>query len=290
MGHDIGPILVTGASGYLGGRIVAELSRIGVSSVPLSRQGMAGYPPCDMTDPDALSAFICNHNTQSVIHCAAKVPSSGDDYTDESAATESLKIVENLIAAEPRHIVFTSSMTVYPADIKIPVSENDATPPSSGYGGGKRRAEIAFFEKYKGVASILRLPELFGPPRAGGLLHNVAHALAMGAQPQLPADPPVWAALHVDDAADLCVRAALRRPDHSIILNVGYQGAFSTMAAVNTLAKLFNQPNCTQTAAPEFEMNLQRLEAELGLPCHTFWERLSELAEGMKRKCAGKTD
>ena len=133
------------------------------------------------------------------------------------------------------------------------------------------------------LVTVLRLPGLFGSPRLGGLLWNAALALARGTTPRLPDQPVLWAALHVEDAAQAFVTAAQSMPDRSGIVNVGYPGTFSTTSAVNALAGLFGRAPLTGAEAPEFAMDLTRMKTDLGLPERSFEDRLRDLAEGAKR-------
>jgi nucleoside-diphosphate-sugar epimerase len=271
-------ILVTGAAGYLGKRIGYLLSDKQIPFVATARNGDDRIEACNLENADAVTELVSNLKIGTVIHTAACVPKTGEGYSDEEAAASSLSMVENLIGSGIERLVFTSSMTVYPETLPLPVHEEDAPESGDGYGGGKRRAETALMAAGNLSAIILRLPGLFGPPRQNGILYNVALALSSDTAPKLPENPPLWAAMHVDDAADLCVRAAVLKKSESVIINAGYRGVFSLSSAINDLAALFDKPPLCSTPAPEFEMELSRLTERLGLPKFTFKQRLKELA------------
>jgi nucleoside-diphosphate-sugar epimerase len=274
MGHDLKPVLVTGAGGYLGGRVIAAL-----------RDGAQGISrtDCDLCDAEAVARLVPDWSERSVIHLAAQVPRSAADYNDDEAGEANLRMVEALLAQRPRHLVFASSMAVYCAADLMPVREDSAGPPARGYAGSKRRAEMLALDTPETRVTVLRLPGLFGAPRLAGLLWNVALALACGDAPRLPARPVLWAALHVEDAARAFVAAAQSMPDRSRIVNAGYPGTFSTTLAVNALATLFGRGALTEAEAPEFAMDLTRMQKNLGLPERRFEGRLRDLAEAAKR-------
>ena len=280
-----GPIVVTGAAGYLGGRVLDRLRAAGVPARGLGRRSGPGITACDLTD-DSAARTIAGLDPRAVVHCAAIVPADAAGYADEDAARLSLAMLESVIAARPRHLVFASSMTVYGAAPPTPAGEDDAPPPGGGYAGGKRRAELRLLAEKDLAVTVLRLPGLFGPPRQGGLLYNVARALARGEAPRLTEHPPLWAALHVDDAAGMIVKAALGGPAGKRVLNAGSAGRFSTTRAVNALARQFGLGPLTDMPAPEFEFNLDRLKTTLGLPDHTFESRLAELCRDVRAEAA----
>lgn len=269
-------ILVTGADGYLGGRVLLELRAQGVDVVGVgsSSRGKGG---CDLTNLRQVEALLRRTAAKVVVHCAARVPKSDGEYADQVAANDSRLMVENLLEAGRSHIVFPSSMTVYTADTPLPVREHDAAPAPPGYAGGKKAAEDLLLAAHGTCATVLRLPGLFGPPRRSGMLYNAATAYAAGGEPRLPAQAPLWAGLHVDDAALLCARAALRPPGESLVLNAGYAQRMSLCSAVRVLACLFGR-RPPAFDGPDFEMDLSRLQRTLGLPAKGFTARLEELA------------
>ncbi len=272
-------VLVTGASGYLGARVLAALRRRGREALG---SGRGGEPGCDLTDPQAVGQLLASCGADTVVHCAASVPKDGPDYRDAEAAARNLQMVENLLAARPRQLVFTSSMTVYPASAAMPVREADAAGPGPDYGGSKRAAELLIEQQPRIRSTVLRLPGLFGAPRRGGLLFNAAAAFAAGRPLELPPEMPLWAAMHVDDAAEICARAALASPPRSGVFNVGYPGPCSIPSALEQLARMLDADLPDMAPAPVFEMDLSRLEQAFGLPEKSFEDRLRELASEVR--------
>lgn len=275
LGDALKPTLVTGASGYLGGRVLAMLQRNGVSALGVGRSVQCDVV-CDLLNRNATEALVAQYPDSQIIHCAAAVPKSHAEYSDKKSAAESLEMVRNLVSVGPRHMIFTSSMTVYPEDTVLAREEYTASI-GNGYAASKLEAERVLLECPDITATILRLPGLFGLPRRGGVLFNSALALARGETPILERSLPQWAAIHVEDAADICVRAAFASPKCSMVMNVGYPGRMAISDAVTQLATLFGR----ELVVPPpkwFAFDLSRLNETLGPVSGELNDRLRDLA------------
>ena len=265
MGHDLSanrlPWLLTGPDGYLGGRIKALCAARGLDVTSITRSDV------NLLDAKGVARFVPQERV--ILHCAAPVPKAMEDYMDEVMAEHAVAMVRSLLATRPARMIFASSMTVY-VDVPSPVREEDAPAPGSGYAGGKRRAEMLIQDS--GIpATILRLPGLFGAPRKSGFLYNAARAIATGKDFQIGNRPKIWAALHVDDAAEAMVRAAdLTGPTR--VLNVGYSGRFSLDRALIQLRQ-----GVVLDDAPGFEMDLTRMRETIGELPRTWSERVAEI-------------
>ncbi len=271
MGNDLTPVLVTGAAGYLGGRVLALLQAQGCPAVGVT------HDRCDLLDPAAVKALVAAHPTSMVVHCAAVVPRSPGEYVGEEAAARSVAMVENLVAAHAGPLVFASSMAVYPAGTSFAREEDAAV--RTGYGGGKLRAEDILRAASGRRDVILRFPGLFGQPRNGGVLYNSAMELVAGRHPSLSAILPQWAAMHVDDAAALCIRALDLAGREALVLNAGYEGVMSIPEAVGQIARELGRDPGPLPKAFGFAFDLSRLHAVLG-PAPKGWAaRMRELAE-----------
>ena len=281
------PLLVTGANGYLGARVIARLETLGVPHVAVTRASVGLH--CDLADAEAVRKLLKSTAAKTVIHCAARVPHKTGDFESTALAQENISMVKNLIAAAPGHIVFTSTMTVYRNPPRLPVREEDADNELPGYPGGKRAAERLLLEAHNLRVTILRLPGLFGAPRNSGLLYNAALAFANGRQPSTPAAPPLWTIMHVDDAASMCVRAARRAIAGSMLLNCAYPVRTSIESVLRELASLLDAPAPAVPNAPMFEMDISRLIAELGSPDGNLHDRLKELAAWARHEASAPT-
>lgn len=275
MGYALTQFIVTGASGYLGGQILSMLREKNIPALGVGRSKSCDLI-CDLRDRNATQALITKFPSHRVIHCAAAVPKSKSDYFDEEAAEESLEMVRNLVNAHPCRMILTSSMVVYPEGTTL-AREEDAASNGDGYAAKKLEAERVLLESPDISSTTLRFPGLFGLPRRGGVLFNSALALAHGEKPVLDPILPQWAAMHVEDAAEICIRAASMTPGRSIVMNVGYPERMAISDAINQLAILFGV-KLTLPAPKWFAFDLSRLHESLGPVSGKFQDRLHDLA------------
>lgn len=276
VGHDLGPILVTGAAGYLGGHVLANLRDKGTPCIAVT------HKDCDLTDVGAVHALLNRIRPAVIIHCAALVPKTSSAYDDIQFADASVAMVKAIIRNTACPVVFASSMTVYTGVKKYPVCEDDAASPRSGYAHGKWLAEQILFERNVKGDVAMRLPGLFGLPRRSGLLYNAAKMFLSYGTFEADNSSVIWAAMDVRDAAEYMVRAALAasfgHPPQPV--NVGYEGKFSVQAAVAEIAAhcgLIWEPQFI--GAQAFSMCLSRLNQRYGGLPVTFSQRLKELID-----------
>ncbi|ACU34127.1 NAD-dependent epimerase/dehydratase family protein [Actinosynnema mirum] len=122
-------VLVTGARGYVGRAVAAELSGAGCEVVPLG---------CDVRSPEARDAA---RSVDAVVHLAAlaRVRESFErplDYFDVNVAGTA-----NLLRAEPARFVLASTAGVYGAPGVPVLSEDVPRAPASPYAASKAAAE-----------------------------------------------------------------------------------------------------------------------------------------------------
>ena len=285
MANDLNPILLTGATGYLGSRVSASLRARGIEFVPTGTKAVAGIA-CDLRNAASVRRLLASVEPSVVIHCAATVPSAGIGYEDSQAAGDSVGMMRTVASEARCPIVFASSMTVYSCGTNFPVTEDMATGSLSGYALGKRDAERLLFEREFPGDVALRLPGLFGLPRRSGLLYNAARSFMTRGSFELSNPTLMWAAMHVDDAAEYMVRAAIHTGDGAAQpINVGYDAEFSLPSAVAAIASLcgveWTAPLVPHSA---FSMSLKRLESRYGVVGSSFHERLAEFVAAIRRE------
>ena len=157
----MGPVLVTGAAGYLGSHAMAALLRegrsvVGVDDYRTSRRGvvdaleeLCGVRPdmieSDLTDERATAQLFTDHQIDAVIHFAGLKSvgeSMGDPhlyYRNNVGATMSL--LSAMDSHGVRDLVFSSSCTVYGDPLRVPIVETDLVSPVSPYGATKAAIE-----------------------------------------------------------------------------------------------------------------------------------------------------
>jgi nucleoside-diphosphate-sugar epimerase len=283
LGNGLGPILLTGASGYLGQRVLARASAARLTCVATSHRGNAGEA-CDLTDSLAVASLLERVQPSAIVHCAALVPNIAAGYDDGDSAEASLAMVKNIARHARCRMVLVSSMTVYGGAYGLPVEEDGVSPPTAKYALGKWQAEEVLLKRDFHGDVILRLPGLFGFPRRSGLLYNAARSFLTGTQFELNDASGIWASMNVDDASEYLVRAATdstRQPVQAV--NIGYDGSFSKAAAVSAIAK-----HCAvEWSHPAslyqyfFAMDLRRLKSRYGMLRAGFSQRLQEFVRAI---------
>ncbi len=291
LGNGIGPILLTGASGYLGTHVLAKLNARRLPCIPTSFSGDIGEP-CDLTNADSTRALMERTQPAVVIHCAAMVPKNASAYDDGQAAETSIAMVKTIAGNADCPVVLASSMTVYDTSADFPAYEEGAPPPAGGYACGKWMSEqVLFGRSFRGDVA-LRLPGLFGLPRRSGLLYNAARSFITGGPFELAASDGIWAAMSVDDAAEYLVRAAILPSDcPAQAVNVGYEGEFCVVSAVAEIVAHCNVKWIPPASVNQkhFSMNLQRLESRYGMLAVNFRQRLKEYVDAVRADLQSKS-
>jgi nucleoside-diphosphate-sugar epimerase len=164
-------IAVTGATGFLGRRIVEQAAAQGHSVIATSRGrtgstdfgGRASFTPCDITDANALTRIFDGCDV--VVHSAALSSDWGQDAQFWRINVDGTKAV--VAAAERagvRRLVHISSTSVYFAfEDRFDVREDASLPaPVNAYARTKRAAEDVA-RSFPGEIFVARPRGLFGP-------------------------------------------------------------------------------------------------------------------------------
>jgi dTDP-4-dehydrorhamnose reductase len=165
-------VLLTGASGQLGGYVLRELVRAGLSVVTWSgsRAGRlfgVELQPVDLADPEqVLTAFRCAAPT-AVIHAGA-MAAVAECWRDPKRAhqvnTQGTAILAELANQVGARTLFVSTDLVFDGE-KGCYREQDAPSPLSVYGRTKAAAETAVLAVPQGI--VVRMSLLFGPSIVG---------------------------------------------------------------------------------------------------------------------------
>jgi nucleoside-diphosphate-sugar epimerase len=254
-------ILVTGASGYLGTHVLAELRRSGYQAVGLSRRQLPGLEICDLLDAPQLARLMDRVRPDKVIHCAWETPKVRAEYHDDTAAERGLAMLDHLLAATDAPILYVSSMTVYGSGNRsVTRREKDAGEPESAYGRAKWAAEEGLRVSGRPGFAV-RLPGLFGGGRCNGLVWNLLSALMRGDRPELPRQPLLWAAMDVRDAARAFPTLCDAPPKSAVPINIGYNDVYSISRLVALLGELTGRAVVCDTPHPDFAFDLTRARA-----------------------------
>lgn len=145
-------VLVTGASGYIGGQTALQLVDQGHKAYGLDRRPLPAHLDgkftfflADFAEPTALN-WIAKNNFDAIIHCAGtslvgpSIANPEEYYNNNFVKTKSL--CDYLLAFEHRpRLIFSSSAATYGTPIMTPCQEVDPTEPISPYGESKLMIE-----------------------------------------------------------------------------------------------------------------------------------------------------
>jgi len=244
-------ILVTGASGFLGRRVVSRLSQMGYTPlcldiVPPEGRGTS-FIRCNLTDRQNLSDCLRDRSFDIVIHLAG-IRRSGSETNDVNV--DGTSILLEVLHDRAGRVVISSSCAVYgkPSSPDGCVREDSALHPVTGYGRSmleREKAATMICSRNRIPVTAVRLFNLFGPGQQPVMLAaEVAHRLARLVSGK--DDPPLLTGslntfrdlIDVEDAAEAIVRIA--ESDTPDALNVGTGIARSGREVVEALMNAFH--------------------------------------------------
>ena len=209
-----GPVIVTGASGFIGGRLVHALR--GAEVITLRRRNS---PPTDVqsyevdyADVEGLAEVMRRVKPAYILHAAGAT--KGVSYRDFQRGN--VMPTQNLLDAltraqhQPRRFVLISSLTSYgPSSPERPLVETDPRAPIEYYGQSKAEAE-AVAEASSIPSTILRPGGVYGPGDVDFFEHfkmaSKGWSLFFGNRKRW------WSGVYVDDLVEATFQAA-RSPD-----------------------------------------------------------------------------
>lgn len=158
-------LLLTGASGLVGSRLLPRLVDAGHDCRALVRSDVAlpvGVTAVrgDLADPGSLRAAV--EGVDAVVHLAALFRTDDEDAVWRANLDGTRNLVEAVTAYAPRaRFVMASTGNVYDADAQRPALETDTCSPTAAYPASKVAAEKVLRES--GLTwAILRLPFVYG--------------------------------------------------------------------------------------------------------------------------------
>jgi UDP-glucose 4-epimerase len=147
-------ILVTGGAGYIGSVVVAELIRAGHAVFVydnLSRGHRQAVHPdarlivADLSDTAALDKIFAEKKIEAVMHFAASIEAGESMKVPEqffrNNTANTLGLLESILRAGIRHIVFSSTAALYGEPKTSPIRETDELHPTNAYGESKLLVE-----------------------------------------------------------------------------------------------------------------------------------------------------
>ncbi len=266
-------ILVTGGAGYIGSHTCKALAAAGIEPVALDDlstgwRDLVRWGPLvegTLADRDFIASTLRKHHVAGVIHFAAKAY-VGESVTNpreyfQANVVNTLNLLAAMLDAGVRHIVFSSTCSVYGTSAGVPIREEEPPKPVNPYGESKLFVErvLGWHERAYGLSWMaLRYFNAAGASPDGDIgekhepethLIPLAIAAALGAERQLgifgtdyptPDGSAVRDYIHVDDlaAAHLLALERLQGGGQSGPLNLGTGKGHSVREVVQSVEKV----------------------------------------------------
>ncbi len=274
-------VLVTGGAGYIGSVVVEQLLRHGHGAVVydnLSKGHRAAVAPeaafvtGELQDRERLGQTLSEHGIEAVIHMAAS-SLVGESVRDPhpyflNNVTAGLTLLDAMLGAGVKKLVFSSTAAVYGAPATIPITEETPLNPTNPYGESKLAFErmIRWYEEAYGLRYVsLRYFNAAGASARFGedhdpethLIPNVLR-VAAGLEPHVrifgedyatPDGTCIRDYIHVIDLAEAHVLALGVLDSRSEIYNLGYGNGYS-VAEVVEMARQVTERWISTEASP----------------------------------------
>jgi UDP-4-keto-D-QuiNAc 4-reductase len=222
--RGIGPVLITGASGFIGRRLSESLAAQGADVVGLTRganpmpiTGVRTALTTDLLDRDSLRQALSGIET--VVHLAARVHARAEGKQNPESECRRLNVegtravLEESVAAGVSRFVFISSVKAVMDESETMLDETTPPRPHDAYGETKLEAErvVRVIARREGIhAPVLRLPLVYGPGIKSNML-RLFSAVNRGLPLPLGSVRNRRSFVHVDNVVE-AIRAVLRTP------------------------------------------------------------------------------
>jgi UDP-glucose 4-epimerase len=277
---DSPTILVTGGAGYIGSHAVRALHQSGYNVVILDnlvyghrdvaeRVLQVSLIEGDISDRTFLDRVFAEHNIQAVMHFAAyayvgeSVNNPSKYYWNNVAGT--LTLLDAMVAAEVKQIVFSSTCATYGVPQEVPITEDHPQSPINPYGTTKLMVEkiLQDYDVAYGLRSVrFRYFNAAGADPSGELgedhqpeTHLIPLVLmtALGRRPSIsvfgtdyptPDGTCIRDYIHVSDLADAHVLGLqhLMKGGQSEIFNLGNGNGFSVREVIEAAKEVTGKP------------------------------------------------
>lgn len=294
--------LVTGASGYIGRRLVSSLLRQGTAVRAVARDTVrikALWPAAeveavsaDLTRPKTL-AGICD-GVCKVFHLASGTNDSGatdDQVLAGGTVAGTRMLLADAVRRGAEQFVFMSSVKAMGEGGQSCLNETSPALPVSSYGRAKHAAEHLVFEagRQRGLhVCVLRLPLVYGGDDSKGNLPRMIAAIDRGRFPPLPETHNKRSMVHVDDVVRAALLAAERPQANGQLYLVTDGRDYSTREIYLAICSALGRPPprwvlpmaCLRIAAKlgdgigsimrrEFPLNSETIEKLIGSACYS---------------------
>jgi nucleoside-diphosphate-sugar epimerase len=249
-------ILVTGATGFIGGAIVPALIAAGWQVRATGREGIHRPEHCEFVKLDIVgdsefSSLV--DGMDAILHLAARVHVMHETSKDPNAefrlsnVVPTTRLVDAAVRAGVKHFIFASSLKVHgEASLDRPIREDDPLRTEDAYGASKVEAENAIKALVGGSrmrTTILRLPLTYGQGVQGNF-QRLAKLVATGVPLPFAATKNLRSMLFVGNLCSAILtdldRVVASHSHETFLLSDGYD--VSTAELVRTIAASLGRP------------------------------------------------
>jgi nucleoside-diphosphate-sugar epimerase len=245
-------VLVTGATGWIGGRLVPELLRAGHDVRSLVEPGVEPGPIVpdvevvrgDVRDPTAVAAAV--EAVETVVHCAAVIhPARARDfYAINVAGTQ--RVVEAAARAGVRRLVHVSSNAAagFQRERRALLAEDDLPVPKGGYGKSKLEAELAVLAAHddgRFETVVIRPCRCYGPGQPARV-QRVFEMIARGRVPVFGDGRALRSMSYVDDVASVLAQCVDDPAASGEMLWIADERPYTTLGAFDAMATAAGVP------------------------------------------------
>jgi nucleoside-diphosphate-sugar epimerase len=201
-------VLVTGASGFIGKRVLDSVRRKGWTAVPTSRSGGTDIVAVDFHNPNSLNVLRNHGRVDAVIHCGGIAHRFGrvpDEEFERINVDGTLNIARFAAENGASHFVHISSVLVYGTH-GVGISEGDGCSPRDPYAVSKLRSEDAAIDvgTETGMAvTVLRPAPVIGEGCKGNFARLI-HSIDRGRFINIGDGTAKKSLIYVGDVADIC--------------------------------------------------------------------------------------
>lgn len=256
------PVLITGASGFIGSHLVRALISAETMPILLARSDTASekfdavrdrvrIAPADLTDSESVKKIVLEAKPATIIHLAGtrgRDDARGARVACEELNTESTaRLIEAAVRADVRRIVLVGSAEEY-GDQSGPLSESMPLSPHTPYGISKAKATGSALKMYaeRGCPVVIVRPfSVYGPDQPRSMfiaeaiesaVRNVTFRMSHGEQRR--------DLIFVRDIACALIAAASVEGIEGRVINLGTGRAHRLRDVAETIWKI------TKTEAP----------------------------------------
>lgn len=292
-------VLLTGASGFVGGAVRERLLALGHEVVTLGRSApRCANPATHLAADFAEPATVLRHRDalgaiELAAHVGAEVPHAAAGAADDPVRAFAVNTLgtAHLLAALPSSLAgfcYTSTLDVYGLPHSCPIGEDHPLRPVTYYAASKLAAEslLAVWSARSGVpVAVLRLSHVYGPgDTSSKAVPSLLTACLRGGRLVVHGDGgDVRDYVYVTDVAEAVARAVERRPAGAFNIAAGTGTSIrELLAAVRGATGATGEADWLPATRPatSLVLDVTRAGAALG------WQPEVGLAEGLRRTAA----